>query len=151
PRRLRPGRRAPPRRARGAAHARLARRRRVRPRTGDSRSPGPARTRRRDDGRGRRLHGRLRRRTGGRPLTGRGGTGGKPARRRAARGASRTGRLSRTRRGTLAIVALLAPVAQWTEQRFPKPRAQVRFLPGAPLDPGNAVSAPGRPCARTTG
>src|SRR5919198_989767 len=25
-----------------------------------------------------------------------------------------------------------APVAQWIEQRFPKPRAQVRFLPGAP-------------------
>ena len=24
-----------------------------------------------------------------------------------------------------------APVAQWIEQRFPKPRAQVRFLPGA--------------------
>ena len=24
-----------------------------------------------------------------------------------------------------------APVAQWREQRFPKPRAQVRFLPGA--------------------
>jgi hypothetical protein len=28
----------------------------------------------------------------------------------------------------------LAPVAQWIEQRFPKPRAQVRFLPGALLD-----------------
>src|SRR5205823_1363672 len=27
-----------------------------------------------------------------------------------------------------------APVAQWIEQRFPKPRAQVRFLPGASLD-----------------
>jgi DNA-binding CsgD family transcriptional regulator len=26
-----------------------------------------------------------------------------------------------------------APVAQWIEQRFPKPRAQVRFLPGALL------------------
>src|SRR3982751_3213749 len=25
----------------------------------------------------------------------------------------------------------LAPVAQWIEQRFPKPRAQVRFLSGA--------------------
>jgi hypothetical protein len=24
-----------------------------------------------------------------------------------------------------------APVAQWIEQRFPKPRAQVRFLSGA--------------------
>ena len=27
--------------------------------------------------------------------------------------------------------AISAPVAQWIEQRFPKPRAQVRFLPGA--------------------
>src|SRR3982751_3861050 len=27
----------------------------------------------------------------------------------------------------------LAPVAQWIEQRFPKPRAQVRFLSGALL------------------
>src|SRR3954469_9932042 len=26
---------------------------------------------------------------------------------------------------------LSAPVAQWIEQRFPKPRAQVRFLSGA--------------------
>ena len=26
-----------------------------------------------------------------------------------------------------------APVAQWIEQRFPKPRAQVRFLPGASI------------------
>ena len=25
----------------------------------------------------------------------------------------------------------LAPVAQWIEQRFPKPRAQVQFLSGA--------------------
>ena len=30
-----------------------------------------------------------------------------------------------------AIVICRAPVAQWIEQRFPKPRAQVRFLPGA--------------------
>src|SRR5262245_7683953 len=28
-------------------------------------------------------------------------------------------------------MCLPAPVAQWIEQRFPKPRAQVRFLPGA--------------------
>src|SRR5437868_2945669 len=28
-------------------------------------------------------------------------------------------------------LALRAPVAQWIEQRFPKPRAQVRFLAGA--------------------
>ena len=27
-----------------------------------------------------------------------------------------------------------APVAQWIEQRFPKPRALVRFRPGASLD-----------------
>jgi hypothetical protein len=30
-------------------------------------------------------------------------------------------------------IATLAPVAQWIEQRFPKPRALVRFRPGAPL------------------
>ena len=30
-----------------------------------------------------------------------------------------------------ATVCPPAPVAQWIEQRFPKPRAQVRFLPGA--------------------
>ena len=29
----------------------------------------------------------------------------------------------------------LAPVAQWIEQRFPKPRALVRFRPGAPANP----------------
>ena len=29
------------------------------------------------------------------------------------------------------IVELFAPVAQWIEQRFPKPRAQVQFLSGA--------------------
>ena len=33
-----------------------------------------------------------------------------------------------------------APVAQWIEQRFPKPRAQVRFLPGA-LSRGAAWSS----------
>ena len=34
------------------------------------------------------------------------------------------------------MVKLIAPVAQWIEQRFPKPRAQVRFLPGAfPFEP----------------
>ena len=30
-----------------------------------------------------------------------------------------------------AIVIRTAPVAQWIEQRFPKPRAHVRFMPGA--------------------
>src|SRR5262245_19391519 len=32
-----------------------------------------------------------------------------------------------------------APVAQWIEQRFPKPRAHVRFMPGAfpLLEPGS--------------
>ena len=28
-------------------------------------------------------------------------------------------------------IPYFAPVAQWIEQWFPKPRAQVRFLPGA--------------------
>ena len=32
---------------------------------------------------------------------------------------------------TNGVVEPKAPVAQWIEQRFPKPRAQVRFLPGA--------------------
>jgi hypothetical protein len=34
-----------------------------------------------------------------------------------------------------AIISVTGPsalVAQWIEQRFPKPRAEVRFLPGAP-------------------
>src|SRR3954454_9325368 len=30
-----------------------------------------------------------------------------------------------------ALPSDVAPVAQWIEQWFPKPRAQVRFLPGA--------------------
>ncbi len=33
--------------------------------------------------------------------------------------------------GSLQSVVDTAPVAQWIEQRFPKPRAQVRFLSGA--------------------
>src|SRR5665213_1191243 len=32
---------------------------------------------------------------------------------------------------SLAANCRCAPVAQWIEQRFPKPRAQVRFLSGA--------------------
>ena len=35
------------------------------------------------------------------------------------------------RKGSGDTLYRLAPVAQWIEQRFPKPRAQVRFLPGA--------------------
>src|SRR5579862_6180788 len=34
-----------------------------------------------------------------------------------------------------------APVAQWIEQRFPKPRAQVRFLPGASSRPARGSAA----------
>jgi len=34
-----------------------------------------------------------------------------------------------------------APVAQWIEHRFPKPCAQVRFLPGAPSDTGQPDGA----------
>src|SRR5262249_56690285 len=30
-----------------------------------------------------------------------------------------------------ALPSRRAPVAQWIEQRFPKPRAHVRFMPGA--------------------
>jgi hypothetical protein len=33
-----------------------------------------------------------------------------------------------------------APVAQWIEQRFPKPRALVRFRPGALLDAAPEVA-----------
>ncbi len=33
-----------------------------------------------------------------------------------------------------------APVAQWIEQRFPKPRALVRFRPGALLDRTSEVA-----------
>jgi hypothetical protein len=32
-----------------------------------------------------------------------------------------------------------APVAQWIEQRFPKPCAKVRFLPGVPAGAAEAV------------
>jgi hypothetical protein len=32
-----------------------------------------------------------------------------------------------------------APVAQWIEQRFPKPRAHVRFMPGASRSGGQLV------------
>ena len=37
--------------------------------------------------------------------------------------------------GLSRMVEPKAPVAQWIEQRFPKPRAQVRFLPGASAEP----------------
>src|SRR5690242_7435002 len=40
-------------------------------------------------------------------------------------------RVNRTKCGGNRMVKPKAPVAQWIEQRFPKPRAQVRFLPGA--------------------
>jgi hypothetical protein len=33
-----------------------------------------------------------------------------------------------------------APVAQWIEQRFPKPRALVRFRPGALFDRASEVA-----------
>jgi hypothetical protein len=36
----------------------------------------------------------------------------------------------------------LAPVAQWIEQWFPKPRAHVRFMPGASIDKGFSLIAP---------
>ena len=32
-------------------------------------------------------------------------------------------------------IGIFAPVAQWIEQRFPKPRALVRFRPGASMGP----------------
>src|SRR5207249_9193087 len=36
-----------------------------------------------------------------------------------------------------------APVAQWIEQRFPKPRAHVRFMPGASVHTGSrSLSVP---------
>src|SRR5207245_2738161 len=38
----------------------------------------------------------------------------------------------------LALPSCQAPVAQWIEQRFPKPRALVRFRPGASRDPRSA-------------
>ena len=47
--------------------------------------------------------------------------------------ASRTERLL-PKRLNAALPSARAPVAQWIEQRFPKPRALVRFRPGASLD-----------------
>jgi hypothetical protein len=41
-------------------------------------------------------------------------------------------------------IAGFAPVAQWIEQRFPKPRAQVRFLPGALSDKPLATAIQGK-------
>ena len=63
----------------------------------------------------------------------------------------------RARRGVHPPLALSllhwarAPVAQWIEQWFPKPRAQVRFLPGAlstcaSICPASAGLEPGQPC-----
>jgi hypothetical protein len=43
-----------------------------------------------------------------------------------------------------------APVAQWIEQWFPKPRAQVRFLPGALLDRSQEVASLSRRIAKLT-
>ena len=52
---------------------------------------------------------------------------------RAVRPRSRT--VDRADEPTNGLVEPKAPVAQWIEQRFPKPRAQVRFLPGASFAP----------------
>jgi hypothetical protein len=39
--------------------------------------------------------------------------------------------MNRSTRGQTRMVEPKAPVAQWIGQRFPKPRAHVRFMPGA--------------------
>src|SRR5215210_8561410 len=78
-------------------------------------------------------------------------TGSEPARRNgtscrrldrrySARGIGRAGT------GTPCSRTLSAPVAQWIEQRFPKPRAQVRFRPGAsPVAKRVTAETPAKP------